>query len=320
MIEILSLFRMKISNESKVGIFTALSITVLILGYNYLKGRDLFTRTKTFHAVFSNVDGLVTSNPVMINGYRIGQVTDIEMMNQDSLRFLVSIEVQNKIPVPDNSVIKIYSADFFGGKAIELVIGDSRKMAENRSYLQHHIEPGFTDNLNQITLPLREKVKSILENLDSMLGGESGAAFRETVQKLPAAVDNLNSTLSQVDHLVATRLASIFEHTDKITSNLASNSSQINRIIDNISLVSDSLAAMNLKETVNSANKVIGDLGKVVQDIHDGKGTLGQLAQNEQLYTELRNASTSLDELLKDLKANPKRYVRISVFGGKNKE
>lgn len=113
---------MKISNESKVGIFAAISITILILGYNYLKGRDLFTRTKTYYAVFNTVDGLIASNPVLINGYRIGQVSNVQLLTNDSLKLLVEIEVQSTINVPLNSTIKVFSSDFFGSKSVELVL------------------------------------------------------------------------------------------------------------------------------------------------------------------------------------------------------
>src|SRR5690606_15667037 len=139
-------------------------------------------RTRTYYAVFNSIDGLVPSNPVMINGYRIGQVSNVELLPKDSLKLLVEIEVKSKIDVPVNSTIKVFS-DLLGSKSVELVLGDDPRLAENRDTLRAFMEPGFADNLNQITAPLREKVKSILEGLDSTFNGPSGVALREAMEK-----------------------------------------------------------------------------------------------------------------------------------------
>lgn len=311
---------MKISNESKVGILAALSITLMILGYNYMKGRDLFTSTKTYYAVFEKVDGLVASNPVMINGYRIGQVTNVEMLHDDSLKLLVEIEVQSKIRVPKNSTIKVYSSDLFGGKSIELVLGNSPEEAQNKDVLIPYMEPGLVDNLNQITLPLREKVTNILSGLDSTLNGPSGLALREAMETLPGTMNQLNATLVSVQKTMDVRVAELLQHANKIASTIEKNSGEIDRVIKNMASISDTLAALELQATLMRANSAVGELNTFLNNINEGKGTLGQLAQNEALYNEMKNVSHDLDELLKDMKARPKRYVHFSIFGKKDKE
>lgn len=310
---------MKISNESKVGIFTAVSITILILGYNYLRGRDLFTSTNTYYAVFNTVDGLIASNPVLINGYRIGQVKHVELLTDDSLKLLVEIEVISSIDVPANSTIKVYSSDFFGSKAVELILGNDPKLAENRDTLIPYMEPGFVDNLNQITEPLRDKVKSILEGLDSTFNGESGAALREAMEKLPTTMSSLNGTLASVQHTMDTKVATLLDHAISIERMILDNEATIKRTFTKIETFSDTLNALHLQETMSRANDVLASLDTTLTNINKGKGTLGQLATNQSLYDEMEKVSKDLDALLKDLKEHPGRYVRISVFGKKDK-
>lgn len=308
---------MKISNESKVGIFAAISITILILGYNFLKGRDLFTSTNTYYAVFSQVDGLMVSSPVVVNGYRIGQVRSVDPMPHDSMKLLVAIEVRRKIPVPVNSTIKLASAGFMGEKKIELVLGNDTRLAENRDTLSAYLEPGLAENLNKITEPLREKVSSILAGLDSTFNGESGAALREAMEKLPATMTSINSTLVSVNQTVDKRLAELLDNAIAIEKMILANEADIRSAVTNLKTFSDTLAALDMKATMERANKALTELDIMLTNINEGKGTLGQLAQNDALYNELKNVSTDLDALLKDLKENPGRYVRVSVFGGK---
>lgn len=312
---------MKISNESKVGIFTAITITILILGYNFLKGRDLFTKTNMYYAEFAKVDGLVPSNPVLISGYRIGQVAEVKpFFVNDSIRFRVEIEVQRSIGVPVNSTIKIFSSDFFGAKAIELVRGNSAEIAENKSELNAYMEPGFVDNLNQITLPLREKVSSILEGMDSTFNGPEGEALKKAMRELPATMVSLKNTLNSVEQTVSGRINQLLADATSISSNLKNNNEKINSIISNMETFTDTLVALQLKQTLVKAESALDELYTALDNINNGNGSLGKLAQDEQLYNNLRDASADLDILLKDLKENPKRYVNFSVFGRKEKK
>ena len=311
---------MKISNESRVGIFTAITITILILGYNYMKGRDLFTKTNTYYAVFQNVDRLVTSNPVMINGYRIGQVTMVKMIPSDSMKLLVAIEVESSLNVPRDSYIKIFSSDFFGSKAIELVMGESPVYANDKDTLLPKLEPGFVENLNKITTPLRERVESILISIDSTFKGPAGEQLRLAMQKLPGTMDNLNNTVRSMNHIIEVRLNNIMKDAESISKNIADNQDEFTHLMSNLSSFSDTLQAMKLGQTLTRANALLAEMQITFDNINNGKGTLGQLAQNEQLYIELKNTAHNLDELVKDLKARPNRYLNFSVFGNRESE
>lgn len=309
---------MKISNESKVGIFAAVAITIMILGYNYLKGRDLFTRTRTYYAVFESVNGLVASNPVVINGYRIGQVSEVKLLTDEDLKILVEIEVNNDIAIPDNSMLKVKS-ELLGGTSIELVLGDAPKLADNRDTLSALLEPNLTENLRVITDPLREKVSSILMGLDSTFNGKSGDALREAMTKLPATMNHLNASLQSVQNTVDGRVAELLEKAVAIENMVLENKTTIDATLSNLENFTDTLNALQLQNTMARANNVLMSLDTVLSNINEGKGTLGQLAQNRALYDQMDSVSKNLDALLIELKEHPKRFVHFSIFGKKDK-
>lgn len=311
--------RMKISNESKVGVFAAIAITILILGYNFLKGQDLFTSNNTYYVVFEKVDGLTSSNPVYINGYKIGQVKSVEMMVEDNLKLLVTLEIVSSIDIPVNSVLKVYSADLFNNKAVELILGDEKKYAENKSYLNGRLEPGLVDNLNQITAPLREQMKHIMSGIDSTFNGPSGDSLKMALTKLLGTITKMDQTFQGIDQQLKPRIEEFFLHTNSIVSNIRKNNDQITSIMQNLHLISDSLKAVQWQTTISRVNSVMITVDEILAKTNRGEGTLGQLVNNDQLYNELKTVSKDLDALLVDMKKNPKRYVHFSVFGRKEK-
>lgn len=182
------------------------------------------------------------------------------------------------------------------------------------------MEPGFVDNLNQITAPLREKVKSILEGLDSTFNGESGAALRAAMERLPKTIDHLNGTMVSIQNTVDTKVVDLLDHAVKIEKMVLDNEAVIKNTLSNLKTFTDTLNALELQNTMQRANAVLASLDTTLNNINQGKGTLGQLAQNRELYDQMENVSKDLDALLKDLKEHPGRYVRFSVFGKKEKK
>jgi phospholipid/cholesterol/gamma-HCH transport system substrate-binding protein len=312
----------KVSNETKVGALTAVAITVLVLGYNFLKGKDLFTRTKTYYAIYERVDGLTKSNPVTINGYRIGQVTSVELQPKDSMKIKVTIEVVGNFDVHEGSVARIYNADFFGTKSIELLLSNTGNELESGGKLASDMEGSLMSSISEIAAPLKDKVENILVSLDSVFGGQSGAHLRRTITNIDVITHNFKSTSANLDKLVAqqtVKLDVIFNNVLSISNNLKKNNEAITATIANLKQVSDTLAAVRIQQIVAKAEKALDDVATITEKINKGEGSLGLLVNDKALYDNLQKSSVSLDELLKDLKAHPKRYVHFSIFGKKDK-
>lgn len=313
----------KVSNETKVGALTAIAITVLVLGYNFLKGKDLFTKTNTFYAVYERVDGLAASNPVTLKGLRVGQVINVQLLPQDSMRVKVTFEINEDVVVRDSSVAKIYNADFFGSKAIELLLSEKEQIHKDGDQLVSFMEPSLVSAVSTIVAPLKEKTENLVVSLDSIVGGESGKRIQLTIANLSTITSNFKTTSAKLDELVAEqsrRLDDIFANVQAISQNLKNNNENISAALLNIRHMTDSLAAANLRQTITNAENALAEVAAITEKINKGEGSVGLLVNDKELYENLKNSSASLDALLKDMKEHPKRYVHFSIFGRKDKK
>jgi phospholipid/cholesterol/gamma-HCH transport system substrate-binding protein len=312
----------KINNETKVGILAAFAIALLIMGYNFLKGNSIFSNEKVLYARYAQVDGLTASKPVLINGYQIGRVTNLELQPDASIK--ATLKINNKYDIPKNTIAKLESTDMLGNKAIVLTLGNDKEYVAEGEFLQTNIEKGLKESIE----PVQKKVELIVAKMDSILGNVNNILNPNTQKNINSSFASIANTLStleattkKVDGLVgseSTKLSNILTNVEAITINFKNNGKQIDGIMQNLNKVTDRVAALKFEETVNTANKTLADLQSIVGDIKSGKGSLGALINDKQMYDNLNNASKNLDALMIDLKANPGRYVHFSVFGKKD--
>lgn len=315
---------MKIKNETKVGILAAFAIALLIIGYNFLKGNSIFSSETTLFARYTRVDGLTVSKPILINGYQIGRVAKLQLEPGGTI--LATLSINSKYEIPDNSIARLEGTDLLGSKAIVMSLGNSKKMAEDGFTLNANVEKGLMEQVQ----PVQKKAELIIGKMDSILSSVNSILnpnFQKNVDRsfnsIAGTLASLETTSKKVDNMVGSesaRIDAIFRNVEGITANLNNNNKKISDILTNINTVTDKFAAANFKQTLDNANNAIADLQSVIGGIKDGKGSLGQLLTDDQMYNNLNNASKNLDALMIDLKANPKRYVHFSVFGGGNKK
>ncbi|SER78720.1 MlaD family protein [Pedobacter rhizosphaerae] len=315
---------MKIKNETKVGILAAFAIALLIIGYNFLKGNSIFSSETSLFARYTRVDGLTVSKPVLINGYQIGRVAKLQLEPGGTI--LATLSINSKYEIPKNSIARLEGTDLLGSKAIVMELGNSKEMAEEGFTLNANVEKGLMEQVQ----PVQKKAELIISKMDSILSSVNSILnpnFQKNVDKsfnsIAGTLASLETTSKKVDNLVGSeseRIAAIFKNVEGITANLNNNNQKISAILTNINTVTDKFAAANFKQTIDNANTAIADLQTVISGIKDGKGSLGLLLNDTKMYDNLNSASKNLDALMIDLKANPKRYVHFSVFGGGNKK
>lgn len=311
---------MKIKNETKVGILAAFSIALLIIGYNFLKGNSIFKDETVLYARYSRVDGLSVSKPVLINGFQIGRVGGLQLMPDGII--IATLNISGKYDIPSNSTARLESTDLLGGKAIVMELGNGTVYAKDGDTLNANVSKSLMETVQ----PVQKKAEMIIAKMDSILTSVNSIlnpSFQKNVNKsfssIAGTLSSLEKTSIKVDQLVGsegTRISAIFKNLEDITGNLKNNNAQINSILANINNVTDKFAAMNFKQTLDNANKAVADLQTSINRINNGQGSLGKLIYDEALYNNLSNASKNLDNLMIDLKANPKRYVHFSIFGG----
>nr|WP_068892617.1 MlaD family protein [Pedobacter panaciterrae] len=315
---------MKIANETKVGILAAFSIALLIIGYNFLKGNAIFSSETVLYAKYSRVDGLAVSKPVLINGYQIGRVDKLQLQSDGSI--VATLKIKGKYEIPRNSVAKLESTDLLGSKAIVMALGTGNDFAQDGDTLNANVQKGILETVQ----PVQKKAELIIGKMDSILTSVNSILnpnFQKNVDKsfnsIASTLSSLESTSKKVDNLVGSegsRISAILANVEAISGNLKQNNAKISAILNNINSITDQVAAANFKQTIDNANKAVVDLQSIVGKINNGEGTLGLLVNDTKMYDNLNNASKSLDELMIDLKANPKRYVHFSIFGGGKKD
>lgn len=310
---------MKLSNEVKVGLLATIALAVLIVGYSFLKGNDIFSRDNTYYAVYNRVDGLTVSKPILVNGYQIGRVAQMDLLEDGRIR--TELKVKRSYAIPSNTVAKIVSTDLLGGKAIVFELGNSPNYAANGSQL----ESGSEKNIMEQVEPIQKKAEDIAAVLDSVLSSINNTInedfqrdFNRSIHSIANSLKNIEGITGQLDALVGkerVRVSDIMANVESITANFQKNNEQITGLLNNLNTITDQVAAANVAQTVQSANQAIADFQAIVDKINHGEGSIGMLINDPALYENLQNASKNLDALMIDLKEHPGRYVHFSIFG-----
>lgn len=321
---------MKISKEFKIGIVVTAAIGLFIWGFNFLKGSNLFSHKYVLYAVYPKIDGLIEANPLLVNGYKIGQVSQISLTKVDGkyqvlVKFLLSEDVQ----IPKNSIAKAVSSDLLGSKAVEILYSNETEFVQSGDTLKSDTEEGLKASVSKQLAPLQVKAEGLISSIDSVmtivqfvLNNKTRDNLDKSFESIKKAIQSLEQTAYKLDDLMATekvKISAILTKFNTLAGMLEKNTGKIDNIIGNFSNLSDSLSKSQLKSAIQEADKTLAELNTLVAQINAGQGTLGKLAKNDSLYNNLNKASDDLDKLMKDLRINPERYIHFSVFGKKDK-
>ena len=306
---------MKITKEIKTAILVIAAILLFIWGYSFLKGRDLLTSYRTFYVQYDNVEGLVSSAPVTINGFIVGKVSSIEILKKTG-KLLVELQVKSDFPISKSSVASIYEPGLIGGKQIMITPNiEDASIAESGATLAGSIKPGLTSLVAERLTPLQEKVEKMVVSADGLLKNINSILDSKTKENLKSSIANLDATLAEFS--VASKSVNEMLAENKVKINSAM--TNIDKASANFSKVSDSLAKVNIGKTVKTLELTLANVNKIMSDVQSGKGTMGKLMKDESLYNNFTKTSKELELLLQDLRLNPTRYVNVSLFGKKNK-
>lgn len=317
-------------NEVKVGIIVVLAIALFVYGFNFLKGHNIFNPERKLYAVYPKIDGLIEANPLLLNGFKIGQVKKIELLPADKKNMiLVTFILNSDVKIPVKSIAKIFSSDLLGSKAVEVVPSEQLLYVSNGDTLLSQSDDDLKTAVNKQIQPLQKKAEDLISSIDSVMFVVKEVLNANVRQNLISSFESIKNTIIslerttyQLDTLMGAEryaIASIIQKTNSIVSNIEKNNEKISQAISNFNSISDSLAKSNLKKTVEETNVALAGVNKIINQINSGKGTAGKLINSDSLYISLSKSSEDLDKLLKDLRINPERYVHISVFGRKDR-
>lgn len=315
--------KIRITREAKIGFFAVLCLAAMFWGINFLKGKNIFSPNHQYYAIFDQVDGLENTNPVLINGFKVGLVKNIKFEEGNTGRFLVTLLIGKKYKIPENTIAKMISTSIIGGKAIKLEVTRGTKYLSPGDTMVSQIETGLIDQLGHQIAPVKQRAESLMKEMEITLKVMSEVFNEQNREQLSQSFANLNKALYSINQTAAEldtslspngTLRKIFTNMESISSNLKNNNKDITKIVKNFSSISDSIAKIKFASTMLQVDSAMRQFNHVMTSINEGKGTMGNLVKNDSLYHNIESASRNLDLLLKDLKANPKRYVNFSLF------
>ncbi|WBX74458.1 MlaD family protein [Tenacibaculum pacificus] len=306
------------SKELKTGIVAVVIIVLFIWGYNFLKGENLFSGSRRhFFVEYENINGLNKASLVTINGLKVGKIDEISFNKTPEKQgiLLVEISLESDLEFSKNSIAKIYSASLMGGQNLAIVPKYDGGLAVSGDYLKGEVEGDLFSSVSEKLNPIQSNLKNVLVGADSLLIGindvldeKSRKSLNRSILGLEGTITDVRKTLTSVNNLLSNskeNLTATLDNTKKIT--------------DNFSKISDDLAKSNLGATVKKLETTLSNVNGLLANMKAGKGTLGKLMTDDKMYTNLTNASKEMEELLREMKLNPKRFVHISLFGKKVK-
>jgi phospholipid/cholesterol/gamma-HCH transport system substrate-binding protein len=312
---------MKVSNETKVGALTAIAITVLILGFNYLKGKNITERSNTIFAVFPSVEGVNPSTPVLINGYQVGRVSEMEAKDRSLSGIVVTIRLSRQYNIPDNSVATI-DKSLLGTASIKIALGNSSKYMNDGDTVKASLQPDLMSQVKTTLNPAVDNINKTLVSLDAVIQKLNSIVDPSVKNNLQATIANLATASESLTKLLNTQtgaLAKSLNHVESITGNLEKNNGKIDSTISNLQKTTAGLSEAKFKETIDDLRKTLQQLETTIGKANNPNNSLGALLNDRKLYDEIRQTNRSLTTLLDDFKTHPKRYINVSVFGKKDK-
>lgn len=316
---------MKFTKEIKAGLIALLAIIGFVILFQFMKGKSLFTSDNIFYAKFDNVEGLAASNPLSINGLKVGQVDQIIPVTEKDgkIHFVVKVTVDDGFEFSKKSTLEIFEPGLMSGKEMRVNLAYGQPMAKDGDTLSGSFTLSMMNNISSQVGPVKDQLQSVLKRVDSLTNNANQLFDAQNKAEIKALLMNLNRTVAS------------FEGTSRQTNALlANNDPKIQKVLDNANLatisakssidkfgrVADEVDVQKLNNTIEKLSTTADQLNGVISGIQSGKGSLGKLTQDEQLYNNLNNASDNLNKLVEDLKANPKRYLNFSVFGKNTKD
>lgn len=298
---------MKISQEFKIGIAFIAALVILIIGVNFLKGVNLFTPANHFYTNYEKVDGLVVSNAVYVKGYKVGQVKSIKYDFSKEVPFTVEISINKDVKLPEGTQMLMRDDGLLGGKVIDLVMPtNSNSFLANGATLEGEIGTGLMDALGGMV----PQLESTLAKLDSTMGAINELVHSDEINNMLASLDTTTTNLKRTSK----KLNGIM---DRDVPQLLAN---VNAVASDVKVVTNNLKDADIAAIIAKADSTIASVDQFVESLNSTDGTVGALLNDRALYNKITNTIDDADKLVVDLKANPKRYVHFSIWGGKEKK
>ncbi len=300
------------SRELKIGLFALIVVVVLYFVVQFLKGNDLFRGTNTYYALYPNVEGLAPTSPVSVLGLTAGTVDRIDF-DQENQQMIIKIRLKKKFMLPEGTTAEIYSADILGGKAVQLVLGNSTAWHAPGDTLASSVQPDLITLLTEELVSLKNDISTLTSNLNLTVTRINDILDEENRNNIKNGLARLNTSLGHINRLTetlgnnASRIDGILAGVDTLAGELNLAVKDLSGTLANFDVISEELKGAELGGTVE-------ELHKLLKNLSNPEGTLGQIGSNPALYHSLTDILSRADSLIRLISENPKKYLRITVF------
>jgi phospholipid/cholesterol/gamma-HCH transport system substrate-binding protein len=312
---------MKISNETKVGILTIVALTLLIVGFNFLKGKNIFTQEKHLYAVFGDLGSLKKSNEVKINGLPVGAVYDYTEIDKDLSGIIVTITMKRDVNIPKDSKATIES-ELLGTTYINIARGNSKEYLRDGDTLFTDRTSSFLGDVKAQINPTLTRVRDAIDSLKLVLSGISNIFERDTKGNISEIISNLKDATANLKTLLDTQngaIAGTLNNLNSFSANLKKNNDSITATISSIRKTADKFSSLELQSTIDSLQTAVVELKNLIANVNSNDGTLGLLMNDRTLYDKLNDVLLGVEILLDDIRLHPKRYTGNIIFNRKDK-
>lgn len=316
----------KMKNEFKIGLLVTIALVCLVLGYNFLRGRGLFSNEDKYYTFYDNVAGLQKSAMVTFEGVQVGKVIDIDL--QSDRRIRVTIGLTNKeFFIPVGSKAQLVSDNLLAGtKVISLQLSNNSNKLQPGDTLPSLASVGMLDGISDQMGPLFNSVNHTVTSIDTLVNSVNSIVNIQTKQHLDNTFTSLDATMNDLAKLSnalnaqTANLNAMMNNLNSVTGNLAKSNTQVTNILNNAEIATNKISQAKIQESFDNIEAATKSIQKTLKEIENSNGSLGMLIRDPKLYNNLNNALQSVDTVLGDLKKRPSRYINLSVFGRKAAE
>ena len=315
---------MKYSKYVKLGFLIVVTLAILFWGLSYLKGNDIFKQSNYYYVIYERIDGLLESNKVTLNGHQIGQVKNMEFEEGYTGRLVVRLQINLTFKLPRNSVAQIISSDIMGTRSINMVLSDEETYYQTNDTIPGAIEKALKEQVSMQVLPIKNKAEQLLNTIDSAITVLTVIFNEDARENLSESFENINKTIENAERIsndlkeiVASEKGSIKQivgNIEEITAFLNENTYELEKTIANLASFSDTLANIQVTPVLANSTEASKQILRVVEKLNDNESTAGLLLNDDELYNELTAFTENLSFLIRDIQANPKRYVHFSAM------
>lgn len=309
----------KLSNEVKIGLTVLTAIVIAFVGFKIMRDQPFFKTSTTVYTKFNDVSGLTRGNPVYVKGFKIGSVREMRLEESDST--LVTLSIDEGVEIPEGSVLYLKSSGLLGNKFIELNRNSgATKMIEDNSFIVGIYDKGIMDELAEKGDQLSEQVSTSIQGVESLINKLNGTLSEQNQDNITNTLEGFSKLSSELNTLIDEKKEDVDAITQSIKNTLATmddlsseNKEELASMIKNLESTSGKLDTLSAE-----LNKSTLTLNNILNKIDSGEGTLGKLVSDPSLYNNLDTLSVNLNQLIKDIQADPKKYLKhmrlVEVF------